>query len=703
MALCDSREDFAMNTMPGWKKRLFQRFRRSENVGPVAMAITIGLAGGVGAILFRYLIDLAQRLFFDGGSFLLDGSLGSAYVIFLPAVGLLLVSLLVQNFAPEAQGHGVPEVMYAVARQGGRIRPRVVAIKALASAITIGSGGSVGREGPIVQIGSTIGSVLGQFFGLRERRVRLLVACGSAAGIAGTFNAPIAGVLFAMEVILGSFAARSFGLVVISSVTATAVCQAVLGSEPAFPLTHVFSMVSYWELPIYLALGLLAGLIGLFYVRVLYFLETLFDRWTWHYTAKAFIGGLVVGGLGYLGLRFLGGPYLFGVGYDGIGEALRLNSQVSLDWGLGASLTITAMLLLLGLKILSTSLSLAAGGSGGVFAPALFIGAMTGGAFGMAANALFPGVTAPPGAYALVGMGVAFAASAHAPITSILILFEMTKDYKIILPLMLAVVIGHLIASSLMRDSIYTIKLRRRGGLRGKKAQASVLDLVVVADAMCEEKVQVSPDLSAEDLAALLHGDQFDGCSVVQEDRLVGIVTRYDVEQALMSTGLSGKKVSDLMTKNPIVCTPDETLRHVLPRITDQDVGQLPVVSKEDPGQLLGILRRKQIFWAYGELMGEHHRLLDESGLNLDKEADSVQLQLELSPDHPLAFRRLKEIRVPEQVLIVLLRRAGQAQIPRGDTVMEPGDVLSFLTTNAREDALKKWMEKLGGLGKVSP
>ncbi|MBW2458367.1 MAG: chloride channel protein, partial [Deltaproteobacteria bacterium] len=324
------------------------------------LAVIIGLAGGVGAIFFRWLIGLFDRLFFEGGKGLLS-FLDSGYVILLPAVGLVLVSLLVRRWAPEAQGHGVPEVMYAVKKQGGRIRPRVAIIKAFASAICIGSGGSVGREGPIVQIGCTIGSTLAQWMGLREQQVRVLVACGAAAGIGGTFNAPIAGVIFALEVILGSFAARSFGLVVISSVTATALCQAVLGNEPAFLLSSVFSLESYRELFIYVALGLFCGVLALVYVRVLYRLEDLFERWSWHYVIKAALGGLAVGGLGYVGMRFLGGRYLFGVGYDGIEAALYLAPPSGgLDWGLGG-LTITALLLLCLMKILATSTTLAAG------------------------------------------------------------------------------------------------------------------------------------------------------------------------------------------------------------------------------------------------------------------------------------------------------------------------------------------------------
>ncbi len=675
-------------------KQLQHRFRRSENPGLVVLALGIGIGGGLGAVLFRYLIQWADRLFFEGGATLLSG-LGDAYVVLLPALGLVLVSAIVNRWAPEARGHGVPEVVYAVKKQGGRIRPRVAVIKALASALCIGSGGSVGREGPIVQIGCTIGSVVGQFLGLRTERVRLLLACGAAAAVGGTFNAPIAGVLFALEVILGSFAARSVGLVVLSSVTSTAICRAILGNDPAFALTHVFSLRSYAELPIYLVLGLVTGALSVLYVTTLYSLEEAFERWRSHYAIKALIGGLGVGLVGWIGIRFLGGRYLFGVGYDGIEAALMLAKQGHIDWTLGAGMTLTAMLLLVLLKVLATSLTLAAGGSGGVFAPALFIGAMAGGAFGVVANVLFPSFTAPPGAYALVGMAAVFAGSAHAPITAVLILFEMTSDYVIILPLMMAVVISYLLASGLRPDSIYTIKLRRLGGMTPSPPEHSTLDLILVADAMNAACETVGPDEPVASLAAAFYRGNTRAHAVVDtEQKLLGIVTKSDVETAVLSGAVDEAVAADILTENPISCTPDERLRDVAMRITSQDVGQLLVVDRADPLKLLGILRRREILWAYGELAQEHRRLLTKTGMEPPVgEEDSVQLKLEVdSHDSQLCFKKIRDIQVPEQCLIVILRRGGRAKIPRGDTEVEPGDGLVLLTTREHEDTLRKWM-----------
>ncbi len=447
---------------------VLDQLRSTENFGPLLLAVVVGLAGGAGAVVFRWLIAGAQHIFFDCGKQAL-WFMGKYHVIVAPLVGLVIVSVIVRKFATEARGHGVPEVMFAERDLGGRIRPRVAVVKALASALCIGSGGSVGREGPIVQIGSSVGSTLGQVLKLKTSEVRLLVACGAAAGIAGTFNAPLAGAIFAHEVILGSLKRRALALVVVASVTGTALSQWALGKAPSFQLPHPFSQKSPWEILLYAVMGLALGFVAVAYVRTLYFLEGLFERWRLHDDIKAAFGGLLVGILGY----FI--PDLFGVGYSGVEKALR------------GELVLSVLLLMAALKILATSLTLAAGGSGGVFAPSLLIGATAGGAFGQLVNMLFPGITAPAGAYSLVGMAAVFAGAAHAPITSIIILFEMTDDYKIILPLMTGVVISYLVAVNLSPQSIYTIKLRRL-----QERHAAQLAEEELARRVAEEEEKVS-------------------------------------------------------------------------------------------------------------------------------------------------------------------------------------------------------------------
>ena len=418
-------------------------FQTSETIFLLFFATLIGVGAGFGAIIFRWMITFFQNLFFTQGRNTL-AFLGSYYVIIIPAIGGVIVGLIVYFFAREAKGHGVPEVMLAVAIGGSRIRPRVAAVKALVSSICIGSGGSVGREGPIVQISSALGSTIGQLFRLSEDKIRILIACGAAGGIAATFNAPLAGIFFGLEVILREYGTRYFSSVVLSAVTATVISRTFLGSSPAF-VTPPYELLSSYDIIFYFVLGLLAAIVGWLFIKVLYKCEDLFDAINMPSYLKPALGGLL---LGLIGLYF---PQIFGVGYPSIEKTLNGQLGPFLVFGL------------IGLKIIATSLTLGSGGSGGVFAPSLFIGAMLGSSFGSFLHLLFPGISVSPGAFALVGMAAVFAGAAQAPISAILILFEMTGDYKIMLPLMIACVISTLVVKWISSDSIYTMKLSRRG------------------------------------------------------------------------------------------------------------------------------------------------------------------------------------------------------------------------------------------------
>lgn len=419
----------------------------------VALALVVGVGSGLGAVAFRYLIQ-GWTLLFVGHT---DPSalghftnphlpfLGPFVVLIVPVVGGLLYGPLVYRFAPEARGHGVPEVMLAVHRDEGRMRGRVPLVKSMASAICIGCGGSVGREGPIVQVGSAIGSAFGRATRQAGANTKLLVACGAAGGIGATFNAPIAGVFFGLELILRDWEARSFGLVVLAGVVATAVGRIAFGTE-AFLTLPPFTLVSGLEYPLYALLGVAAAAVGIAFIRVLYGMEDAADRvWRGPPWLRPACGGVL------LGLVLLVLPEMYGVGYPVLEGAIHGRYVVG------------ALLAFLVGKIVATSLTMAIGGSGGVFAPSLFIGAMLGTAFGVGAHDLLPGATAGAGAYGLVGMAAVFAAAARAPITAILIVFELTGDYSIILPLMLAVVVATGLSKVVSDDTIYTLKLRRRG------------------------------------------------------------------------------------------------------------------------------------------------------------------------------------------------------------------------------------------------
>ncbi|APA97796.1 chloride channel protein [Nocardia seriolae] len=434
-------------------RRSFLGWLRESSSGILVLAVAVGAATGIAAVAFRYLITGATRLFTGYDDYSGLGRIASAqwpalgfwFLLAVPVVAGAIYGPVIYRFAPEARGHGVPEVMYAVSERGGRIAPKVVVLKAFASALCIGGGGSVGREGPIVQIGSATGSTLAQLIRLDTPRVRLLVACGAAGGIAATFNAPLAGPFFAMELILRNFAAESFGAVVLSSVTASVVGRAILGNT-AFLTLPVFAVRNPVEYPLYLLLGLVVGAVGVCFSKVLYLIEDLCDRaWRGPEWARPAVGGLLLGGL------LIALPQMYGVGYPVLENAVEGKYMLGM-----------LALLLIG-KMLATSLTIGIGGSGGVFAPTLFIGAMAGTAFGEIVHQILPAATESPGAYGLVGMAAALGGSTRAPITAVIILFELTGEYSIILPLMVAVAVATGVSRLLSSDTIYTRKLLRRG------------------------------------------------------------------------------------------------------------------------------------------------------------------------------------------------------------------------------------------------
>lgn len=670
--------------IPNLARRLRFRLQRSETAGPVLLAILVGLAAGAWSILFRGLIRLGQVVFFGGMRALTDSlpvpaGASDFSVLLVPAIGLVVVVLVVERWAPEAKGHGVPEVQHAVRSRGGSIRGRVAIIKALASATCIGSGGSVGREGPIVQIGSAVGSALGRVSGLGPEQTKLLVACGAAGGIGATFNAPIAGVIFALEVILGSFASRSFGLVVISSVSATAVSRAFLGREPAFQLLERFSLASEREFLLYLLLGITLGLLAALYVRSVYGIEDLFNRWNRSSVFKALVGGLAVGALG-----LFGSDLIFGVGYGGV--------QMVLDDRLALHL----MLFLIAFKLLATSITLAAGGSGGVFAPALFMGAMAGGAFGQVAGVVYPDWTAPSGAYALVGMAGLFGAAAHAPMTAAIILFEMTDDYQIILPLMLTVVVSHLVKSRISTDSIYSVKLEHLEQLASPAHEISLLDNLLVTDVVSDQFEVVGPDAPIEDLVRKMGSGTTQSWPVVDNGSLVGIINQTDIELALVDREDQDLAAKDIMTTAVVTLRLDDTLREGFRRFSQHDIQLIPVVEGDAGVQLVGVLRRHEMIWAYQAVSEEHRRLIDRTRQSFrEPPEDIVQIEFAVDAnDARVVNRTLRELRFPPYALVSLVRRNRKVLVPHGDTMVQAGDVLVILTEQTNQDDLKAWLSR---------
>jgi CIC family chloride channel protein len=544
-------------------------------------AVIVGVGGGYGAIGFRWLIAAEGYVAFGVLQPLLGRALGAFALVAVLAVGGAVAAWITARFAPEARGHGVPEVMAAVALRGGVIRPRVIAIKAVASATSIGFGGSCGREGPIVQIGSAIGSVLGQLSHAPVPIVRTLVACGAAAGISATFNAPIGGVFFASEVILGDFAPRSFATIVVSSVLAAVVSRAYLGNHPSFN-AGAFVLVSPRELFLYAVLGVVAACWAWGFVRMLYLFEDAADRVKLPSALKGALGFACVGAIG------LFAPPILGVGYESM--------QHVLDEHVDAR----HALLLSVLKPLATSLTLGAGGSGGVFAPSLFTGAMLGDGFGRIAHVIFPAWTAPAAAYGLVAMAAVFAAAAEAPITAIMIVFEMSYDYTIILPLMIATVIATILGRRLINGTVYEMKLTRRGIDWQRLRRPNTLARALVSSVEHEAAITANETERAVEVIERLHGTDESAVPVVDENGdLLGLVLASDLAWHAAHAPLA--TVGSFMRAVPATVVSGDTLERAADLMADPAVAMLPIVA-EGTSRLTAIVTRRDLLDAYRSL-----------------------------------------------------------------------------------------------------
>jgi len=550
----------------------------------LALAFAVGLGTGLGALGFKVLLGYAKGVLFGQTPLVLESlvPIKHFWIAVVPAIGGLIAGPLIAFFAHEAKGHGVPEVMEAVALKGGGIRPRVALIKALASAVCIGSGGSAGREGPIVQIGSAIGSTFGQVFRMSSERVKILVGCGAAAGISAIFNAPFAGVLFSLEVILGDFGIRTFAPVILSSVIASVLMRGVVGNAPAFQVPS-YTLVSPYEIPIYIVLGIACGMVAATFIKSLYWFEDIFDNWKAPMWVKPAVGGLI---LGAVGVFF---PQVFADGYDTIHTLLS------------GTVVIWLAVSLIFLKILATNLTLGSGNSGGIFAPSLFMGAATGLLIGHVANHFFPIMTASPGAYALVGMGALVAGTTHAPITAILILFELTNDYRIILPVMIAVVFSTLVARATVGDSIYTMKLRRRGIVLRHGRDINVLAGTRVQDVMSREFTAIPEGAKLPEILRAISRSTDNHFPVVDKrGDFVGTIGLSDVRLLLSEQTLNQLVIaSDLAHTEIPRLDPDESVESALEKFGPQGLEAMPVVDSRHRNKLIGLLRHDAVMAFY--------------------------------------------------------------------------------------------------------
>jgi CIC family chloride channel protein len=517
---------------------------QTRQLGPLGFylwSVVIGVVGALGAVVFRGLIALFHNLLFLGQwSFFYDANIHTPespwgpLVILVPVLGAAGVAFLVSNFAPEAKGHGVPEVMDAIYYNKGIVRPIVAVIKSLASALSIGSGGSVGREGPIIQIGSSFGSTMGQLLRVPVWQRVTLIAAGAGAGIAATFNTPIGGVLFAVEIMLHEVSARTLVPVTIATVTSSYIARFFFGSHPSFVIqafeTHYFHLTNPSVLIFYVGLGLLTGLVSVAYIRSIYAFEDLFEKHVrLNYYFRHMLGMLAVGILMYLVLLSTGHYQIEGVGYATVQDVLRGN----VAWFL---------LILFALKLLVTSLTLGSGASGGVFSPALFMGATLGGVYGMVLKQLFPGLPIDPAAFAVAGMAGVVGGSTGAALAAIVMIFEMTLDYTVIIPITVTVALSYGLRALLNRESIYTEKLARRGHNIPAALQANSYNLKKTRDIMDTRFCTLPAGDGLEDLVRVASERPEVSCFLVEgSEGVVGFLTRESV-------GLPSRKPEEAVT-----------------------------------------------------------------------------------------------------------------------------------------------------------
>lgn len=648
-------------------KKYLHRISNSQTLLFSILAVLVGLLSGAGVWLFRLLFTgLRQFLFND------LGAISRVILVFIPVLGGALVGLLVLRFIRHEKVHGTASVMQAVALSGGRLRYQKAPVKTLAAILSLGSGASVGPEDPAVYIGSTIGSMLGQKFRLSDERIRILVAGGAAAAIGAAFNAPIAGVFFALEIVLGEVGGPGMGMILVSAVTSAVFTQAVSGNQPAFMVPQ-YGFKSAWELPLYLLLGLLAGPISALYVRLLYKMQDWFGSWNIPSWIKPAIAGLA---LGIVGLVL---PQVLGDGYSTIGKIL--NNDTFPLW---------MLLLLLLAKLILTPLSIGGGFYGGVFAPSLFLGATLGAAFGMGAGQVFPGLNIQPAAFALVGMAAVLAGAVHAPLTASLLLFEMTMDYRIILPLLFAVAFSLLISQRIQRDSVYNMGLERHG-IRLDRGR----DIEVLATIQVGEVMRLNPDTLAESMTLKQASDELartrrQGMAVVNtQGELAGMLTLQDIDRAL-EQDRQNAAVGDISTRDLTVTTPDETLADALERMSQRDLGRLPVVDRENPRHLLGILRRVDVIHAYSIALSRRtEKRLREHSYRLDAftptGVDVTEIKVEAGS--VVDGKSMSEIQFPAESVIASVQRGRKVLIPHGSTRLTAGDVLiAVVSEAARED-----------------
>ena len=665
----------------------------------------IGVISGLLGLTTEFLIGLIQRVLWGSSGSLMEivPEVPRWRVVVAPAIGGVLLGLIVwlsrRRLKGEASGEGMASLIEAVALSGGKIAPRPVLINGLAAIVTVGSGGSLGREGPMTRLGAMVSSWMGQRFDLPPHRLKILVGCGAAAGLAATYNIPIGGTLFAMEVILGNFALEIFGPIVAASVIATLIARSLTGNEPLYAAPD-YALSSGWEMLLYVGLGIVGA-----FASVAFMIGVSWGGAGFKKLSKMKIlprPFQPVVGMALLGILGLYMPYALGRGTGLINMALAGELKLPSRLALPGELTIFFLLGLAVVKLAATAITRGSGGSGGLFTPSLAFGALVGGAYGYWAHSLWPHAASPYGAYAAVGMAAVMAGTSHAPISAILILFEFTGNYDLILPVMLASILSSLIARRLRPYSIYTEALRGRGVDLPWRMEEAVLAGLKAENLVRADPTTLRPGDSYGDVVKKFLSTRRQRLLVVGADgKLLGAVSLHDIKSALEHPETVTAVVAyDLMVPVDHVLKKEERLHRATEIFAHSDYERLPVV--DDEGVFLGVIAKRDLLAVYAQEVLGRPALLTTFVSSGDAQARQY---VEIPPDFSLRLvpvpeeligKTLAEARLP-QVLgarVMEIRRRGktgeEAVIPSAETRLEPEDLLLLLGPTAKVEALAK-------------
>lgn len=648
--------------------RIRSAFHARGHTAFLAASLLLGVLVGIGAALLVRAME-----FVADGVTETDAFFGLGKYVFLISIplGLLAAWSLNRWLGPDVSGGGVTETMVGLNLEGGYLPTRLVPAKIAATAATLGTGGSGGREGPIVLIGGAIGSSLARYTNFGIDQVKSLVAAGAGAGIGASFNAPIAGMMFALEVILSSFAIRHVSAIVVTSVAAAVTTHALVGEE-TFLRSPPYELQDPLQLILYALLAVLAVLFGTFFLKVL--------DWTSVTRLASRIPSWMLPVLMGVAVALIGliYPETLGTGQQFLTKLLALRNPGDFVWW--------ALFIIAALKAVTAALTRKGGGSAGTFMPALVIGGAVGAGFAILIDPIWSFSRIDPGAFALVGMAAALAATARAPLTAVILVFELTGGYGLVLPLMLAAALATLIADRIHPESAYTMSLARKGIRLPKAEDIDLLDTVDVGEVMSDIDAVAIPSMSMSEFETTLDRTRHHGMPVVLDRNLVGVISVTDLER------VAGRKaettVGDEMSPHPITVTPDTPVSVALARMASLGLGRLPVVADDDPKRLIGMFRRESVVRAYHHALGlATGRELYRDRVKLRTQPGAAFFEAMVRRGTPIVGWQVKDVEWPNGAILVSIRRGSSVLIPHGETVIEVGDTITvFGTGESRED-----------------